>query len=130
MLCSFILSQTSADVEEFVMQKLRKSKVQVQPYLIVVQHPTSHKVARTFLVLDVKPVQLASCPTIKAIDWLVQAFFVFNAKYPLGWRQTFHFLATCFYSIFEERKVSRSKRPVPDAITPSEVELWNLINAP
>lgn len=123
-------SQTSADVEDFVLQKLRKATEQVQPYLIFVRHPTSLKVARTFLVLDTKPVQLASCPTIKAIDWLVQAYFVFNARYPLGWRSAFHFIATCFYCIFEEKKGSRSKRPVADAVTPSEVELWNIINAP
>lgn len=116
------LSQVGDDIEGFVFDKLNSSNTSVQPYLIVVQSPVIiGKVVRTFLVLGQKTMQLAPCTTIKAFEWLLQAYFVFNVRVPLGWRATFHFLATMFYNAFEDRDI-------PDSFTSSEVELWNKIN--
>lgn len=72
-----------------------------------------------FLVLDAKAMQIASSSLLKAIDLLFQSYFVFNVKYPFGWRSTFHCLATCFANAFEKQ----SGKSRPDAKTPSEHEL-------
>jgi len=86
--------------------------------MIAVKGIIGKRITRNFLVLDRKVMQLPSS-TLKAFDTLIKAFFVFNVCYPIGWRNTFHFLATCFYRVFEKTR----KRP--DAITPSEHELMS-----
>ncbi|KAK3908575.1 hypothetical protein KUF71_003387, partial [Frankliniella fusca] len=76
----------------------------VQPYLIVVENPVTKKILETFLVLDNKPVQLKISSLLHGLDMLFSSFFAFNASYPYGWRNTFHFIQTCFYEIFEGEK--------------------------
>lgn len=107
----------------FVCDKIEATKGSIQPYLILVKSPLNNKISRIFLVLDQKAMQIASGSIIKAFDMLFKSYFIFNVKYPLGWRSTFHCLATCFANVFEQGPKSR-----PDIITPSEQELLKKIS--
>lgn len=89
----------------------------MQPYLILVKALIGKKIVRTFLVLDRQTVQLTNS-SLNALDALFKSYFVFNVQFPTGWGNSFHFLATCFYNVFEKNR----KRP--DCIAPNEHELF------
>lgn len=96
----------------------------MQPYLIAVRSGLTKKIQKHFLILDDKLMQLTQCQigsgsTIRAIDYLMMSYFVFNVSYPFGWRNTMHFLATSFYKVFEKTAPRKRK----DSVTPSEREL-------
>lgn len=105
------------DVETFIDKRIAAAKSTIQPYLILLKGAIGTKVIRSFLVLDKKPVQLSTA-TIKAVDALFKSYFVFNVRYPIGWNNVFHFLATCFYGVFE------ASRKRPDCIAPNEHTLF------
>ena len=105
-------------------QKRTKSGRPVQPYLMGVKSVVTNKLVRFFIILDDQPMQLVQCQTVKALDYLFSTYYVFNKDYPFGWRNTMHFLSTCFYKVFED-PIPRRR---PDAVTPSESELWMMLN--
>lgn len=124
----FILSiffQLGQDIDMFAVEKVSNASGPIQPYLILVKSPLQDRIAKFFLVLDAKPMQIASLSLVKALDLLIKAYFVFNVKYPLGWRNTFHCLAGCFANVFE----SEGRKSRPDGKTPSEQELMAKISA-
>jgi hypothetical protein len=84
------------------------------------------KALKYFLVLDDKPMELKQVTLfLKALDYLFQSYFVFNVRYPLGWRNTFTFLQTHFYKIFEPSS-SQCTRQI--TISGSGYELWTRLN--
>ena len=111
--------QQSQDIEVFIQERIDAAKAPIQPYLILVQAALTSKIVRHFLVLDSSPVQITVNSTVNAIDILFKSYFIFNVHFPLGWRNTFHFLQTAIYKFFEKR----DPRCRQDAMTPSETEL-------
>lgn len=106
---------------EFIASKREGAKKPVQPYLLLVNSPVTQRILRTFLVLDDFTVQLSTSTFLKSFDWLFKSYFVFNVKYPYGWRNTFHFLQICFYKI----KENAGKK---DMMNASEFELWKSLS--
>ncbi|KAK3925589.1 putative disease resistance protein [Frankliniella fusca] len=118
----------SEDLDAFIFEKRKRLARHVQPYLIAVRSGLTKKIQKHFLVLDDKLMQLTQCQigsgsTIRAIDYLMMSYFVFNVSYPFGWRNTMHFLATSFYKVFEKTAPKKRK----DSVTPSERELLLLL---
>ncbi|KAK3920434.1 Venom phosphodiesterase 2 [Frankliniella fusca] len=114
---------TNEDLEVFIAERRTELQRPVQPYIIGVKSVITSKFTKFFIVLDNETVQLGQCQTIKALDHLFMCYYIFNTSYPFGWRNTFHFLSTCFYKVFED-PVPRRR---PDAVTPSERELLQLL---
>ncbi|KAK3924654.1 Coiled-coil domain-containing protein 77 [Frankliniella fusca] len=117
---------SNQNVDDYVEQKRADSPdgQPVQPYLLAIVSTVTKKVQKYFVVVDDTKTQLPpNCQGAKAIEYLIATYLVFHLEYPFGWRNTFHFLSSCFLEVFESREVGHRK----DGVTPSERELWLLL---
>ncbi|KAK3918870.1 tRNA uridine 5-carboxymethylaminomethyl modification enzyme [Frankliniella fusca] len=128
----FVVIKADESVEDTIHERCElavKEKRQVQPYLIVVKsQAASNKIYKIFLALDSQSMMLPTVEPLKGLDFLFKSMFVFNVKYPFGWRNVFHFLQTCLYCIFEKSNQTSSRSKWKDTVTSSEFELMSKLN--
>lgn len=66
---------------------------------------------KLFIVLDEKITEIAVESPLKALDILIQSYFIFNVRYPFGWRNCLTFIQLCFYKIVETGQKQKGLRP-------------------
>lgn len=90
----------------------------VQPYILGIKSQLGSSLLKLFVVLDDSLLELGKVPMVRALDWLMQTYIVFNLKYPFGWRNTLHLLQTAFMNVFSSKG---------DMTTPSAQELLTIL---
>ncbi|KAJ1531338.1 hypothetical protein ONE63_000022 [Megalurothrips usitatus] len=92
----FVVLSPSDDILDYVEQRKSDATEPLQPYLVLIKGLLGNKVAKHFLILDAKIVELAGCSTIKAVQHLLQTFFIFNVCL---WAGGILFMHCLYYSI-------------------------------
>lgn len=76
--------QIKDDLQEFVRNQCQNANCQVLRCILGIKSQLGNTLLKLLLVLDDSLLELGKVPMVRALDWLIQAYIVFNLQYPFG----------------------------------------------